>query len=47
MFDSGVPKVPDVPGVPEVPADAQGLYRAQDERDACGVGFVVHMKGKR
>src|SRR5918995_6605321 len=25
----------------------QGLYRADDERDACGVGFVVHMKGKR
>ena len=25
----------------------QGLYRPDDERDACGVGFVVHMKGKR
>ena len=25
----------------------QGLYRPHDERDACGVGFVVHMKGKR
>src|SRR5688572_19904493 len=25
----------------------EGLYRPQDERDACGVGFVVHMKGKR
>ena len=24
-----------------------GLYRPEDERDACGVGFVVHMKGKR
>src|SRR5688572_2054786 len=24
-----------------------GLYRPADERDACGVGFVVHMKGKR
>ena len=26
---------------------AQGLYDPSDERDACGVGFVVHMKGKR
>ncbi len=28
-------------------AGLQGLYRPQDERDACGVGFVVHMKGTR
>jgi glutamate synthase (NADPH/NADH) large chain len=26
---------------------AQGLYDARSERDACGVGFVVHMKGQR
>ncbi|MBM3818703.1 MAG: glutamate synthase large subunit [Acidimicrobiia bacterium] len=25
----------------------QGLFHPHDERDACGVGFVVHMKGKR
>src|SRR5678816_3983487 len=31
---------------PEMSPD-QGLYRPHDERDACGVGFVVHMKGKR
>ncbi len=30
---------------PEI-SPGQGLYRPQDERDACGVGFVVHMKGK-
>ena len=24
-----------------------GLYRASDEHDACGVGFVVHIKGHR
>jgi glutamate synthase (NADPH) large chain len=24
-----------------------GLYHPRDEHDACGVGFVVHMKGKR
>ena len=26
---------------------AQGLFDPRDERDACGVGFVVHMKGRR
>jgi glutamate synthase (ferredoxin) len=25
----------------------QGLYNPQFEHDACGVGFIVHMKGKR
>ncbi|MEP2735449.1 MAG: glutamate synthase large subunit [Erythrobacter sp.] len=25
---------------------AQGLYDAQNEHDACGVGFVAHIKGK-
>ncbi len=34
--------------LPEVsPPAGQGLYNPGDERDACGVGFVVHMKGKR
>ena len=31
------------PGCPP----AQGLYDPQHERDACGVGFVVHVKGQR
>ncbi len=26
---------------------AQGLYRPEFERDSCGVGFVVHLKGHR
>lgn len=26
---------------------AQGLYRPSNERDACGVGFVAHIKGKK
>src|SRR5215212_6939159 len=26
---------------------AQGLYDPSAEHDACGVGFVVHMKGRR
>src|SRR5690554_4368421 len=30
-------------GVP----DAQGLYDPRNEHDACGVGFIAHMKGKR
>ena len=25
----------------------QGLYRPQNEHDACGVGFVAHIKGKK
>ena len=26
---------------------AQGLYDPQNEHDACGVGFVAHIKGKK
>ncbi|KAG1115564.1 hypothetical protein G6F42_013909 [Rhizopus arrhizus] len=26
---------------------AQGLYNPELEKDACGVGFMVHVKGKR
>ena len=26
---------------------AQGLYSAADEHDACGVGFVAHIRGQR
>ena len=28
-------------------AKAEGLYRSSDEHDACGVGFVAHVKGVR
>src|SRR4029079_183294 len=31
---------------PGLPAK-QGLYDPQFEHDACGVGFVVHMKGRK
>nr|WP_294840770.1 glutamate synthase large subunit [uncultured Methylotenera sp.] len=27
--------------------EKQGLYRPSNERDACGVGFVAHIKGKK
>lgn len=33
------------PSNPAFPA-AQGLYDPEEEKDACGVGFVVHIKGK-
>ncbi|MCB1997700.1 MAG: hypothetical protein KDG57_17820, partial [Rhodoferax sp.] len=26
---------------------SQGLYAAQHEHDACGVGFVAHIKGQK
>src|SRR5215470_13282729 len=29
------------------PPPAQGLYDPRSEHDACGVGFVVHIKGHR
>ena len=29
------------------PPPSQGLYDSKAEHDACGVGFVVHMKGQR
>jgi len=29
------------------PPSAQGLYDPANEHDACGVGFVVHIKGRR
>ncbi|MEY5014383.1 MAG: hypothetical protein RIS92_741, partial [Verrucomicrobiota bacterium] len=31
------------PGLPE----KQGLYDPQFEHDACGVGFICQMKGKK
>ena len=35
-----------VPPLPTAPA-AQGLYDPRHEHDACGVGFVAHVKGKK
>ena len=32
---------------PEAPPTAQGLYDPQHEKAACGVGFVVHLKGQQ
>ncbi|MSQ59822.1 MAG: glutamate synthase subunit alpha [Betaproteobacteria bacterium] len=30
-----------------MPPEAQGLYDPRNEHDACGVGFVAHIKGKK
>jgi len=35
------------PGVRTTAPQAQGLYRPEFEHDACGVGFVAHIKGRR
>jgi len=35
------------PEDPQTPPKDQGLYDSRAEHDACGVGFVVHMKGQR
>jgi len=32
---------------PMTPPDAQGMYDPRDEHDACGMGFVAHIKGQR
>src|SRR5438067_11345793 len=31
----------------DFPPSAQGLYDPRDEHDACGVGFVVDIKGRK
>ncbi|MDP6675749.1 MAG: glutamate synthase central domain-containing protein, partial [Gammaproteobacteria bacterium] len=33
--------------LPENYCASEGLYRTEFEKDACGVGFVAHIKGKR
>ena len=30
-----------------LPPGAQGLYHPRHEHDACGVGFVCHMRGEK
>ena len=42
VTDIGVPAMRD-PGLPP----AQGLYDPAHEHDACGVGFVVDIKGRK
>jgi len=38
---------PNTPGAPGGWPPKQGLYDPQYEHDSCGVGFVVHIKGKK
>src|SRR5688572_1369364 len=40
--DQSTPHRPDPGTITET-----GLYRPSDEHDACGVGFVAHIKGRR
>jgi len=45
---SAVPSDSSVPAAAErVVAASEGLYRPENEKDACGVGFVAHIKGQR
>jgi len=32
---------------PSFRPEPQGLYHPANERDACGVGFVAHIKGRK
>src|SRR3990167_7090526 len=36
-----------VPSIVPRPPDAIGLYDPANEHDACGVGFIVDIKGRR
>src|SRR5579864_4572226 len=44
LFSSGLPAQPaSVNGLPP----AQGLYRPEHEHDACGIGFVANIEGRK
>src|SRR5262245_46904976 len=45
--EPGAPKPGTGEGGPLGQAAAQGLFDPADERDACGVGFVVDIKGRK
>ncbi|MGF6302385.1 hypothetical protein OKW42_005738 [Paraburkholderia sp. WC7.3d] len=46
LLTDGVPMNDHQQPIHPVPA-AQGLYDPQNEHDACGVGFVAHIKGHK
>ena len=35
------------PGAPWLPPARQGLYDPANEHDACGLGFIAHIKGEK
>jgi glutamate synthase domain-containing protein 1 len=45
--DSGFATVQDRDRIPNPESRIPGLYRPEDEHDACGVGFVVDIKGRK
>jgi glutamate synthase (NADPH) large chain len=47
MLTSGTRFTPPAQGLPRRSEAQAGLYDPQAEHDACGVGFVVHIKGQR
>src|SRR6202011_1211610 len=34
-------------GIPGLPPARQGLYDPTNEHDACGLGFIAHIKGEK
>src|SRR5215208_4578089 len=44
--DSGLGTASDGDARPNAGSSFPGLYRPEDEHDACGVGFVVDIKGR-
>ena len=44
-MDKGLP--PPIPSPTAWPPAAQGMYSPSHEHDACGLGFVAHIKGKK
>ena len=38
---------PAAPSGSAYPPPAQGLYDPANERDACGLGFIAHIKGRK
>ena len=46
MNNQADPRFPQSPLLPSHFPERQGLYDPAFEKDACGVGFVVHIKGQ-
>src|SRR3954468_20329328 len=47
MEYSGLPPTAGLPPIYLGPPPKQGLYDPANEHDACGVGFIAHIKGKK
>ena len=47
LTQSGVPTITEQVRVQKALASEHGMYQADGEHDACGVGFVAHIKGQK